>query len=108
MDSMERMSRFMKMLLTAVCVAACALYAGCGDETTIIHTTQETREDDEISYGMDSERSAEESTGMENGGFDADFDSALGLSLAALLAAAAMAAARARRRQIRLTASVLR
>ncbi len=98
----------MKILLAAVCIAACAMYAGCGDETTIIHTTQETREDDELSYGMDSERTAEEPTGMEDGGFDADFDSALGLSLAALLAAAAAAAARIRRRQIRLAAPALK
>lgn len=102
------MRRFMKMLLAAVCIAACALYAGCGDETTIIHTTQETREDDEFLYGMDSERSAEEPTGMEDGGFDADFDSALGLSLAALLAAAAMAGALIRRRQIQLSAPALK
>lgn len=97
----------MRILLAAVCVAACLMYAGCGDETIVVHTTQETREDDEFLYGMDSERSAEEPSGMEDGGFDAGFDSALGLALTALIAAAA-AGARLRRRQIQLPAPVLK
>ncbi|MDE0020264.1 MAG: hypothetical protein OXT69_02600 [Candidatus Poribacteria bacterium] len=98
----------MRILLAAVCVAACLMYVGCGDETIVIHTAQETREDDEFLYGMDSERSAEEPTGMEDGGFDADFDSALGLALTALIAAAAAAGARLRRRQIQPAAPALK
>ena len=95
----------MRLLLAAVCAAACALTVGCGDETIVVHTGQETREDDEYLYGFDPERSAEEETGMEDGGFDADFDSVVSLTFMALITTLAAVHIRFRRRQVHAPAS---
>ena len=95
----------MRLLLAAVCAAACALTVGCGDETIVVHTGQETREDDEYLYGFDPERSAEEETGMEDGGFDADFDSVVSLTLMALITTLAAVHIRLRRRQFHASAA---